>query len=61
MIKGVTQAYLGPIWYHKEPSDVPYFPNQVLGWDFFWPLLKAKPALTGFYGCFDSYSNTFKF
>ena len=26
---------LGPIWYHSEPSDVPYSPNQFLGWDFF--------------------------
>ena len=24
MIKGVTQAHLGPIWHHSEPSDVPY-------------------------------------
>ena len=35
MIKGVTHANLGPIWYHLEPSDVPYSPNQFLGWDFF--------------------------
>ena len=35
MIKGVTLANLGPIWYHSEPSDVPYSPNQFLGWDFF--------------------------
>ena len=28
-------AHLGPIWYHKEPSNVPYSPNQFLGWDFF--------------------------
>ena len=26
---------LGPIWYYSEPSDVPYSPNQFLGWDFF--------------------------
>ena len=31
----VTHAHLGPIWYHSEPSDVPYSPNQFLGWDFF--------------------------
>ena len=30
-----TRAHLGPIWYHSEPSDVPYSPNQFLGWDFF--------------------------
>ena len=35
MIKGVTDAHLGPIWYHSEPSDVPYSTNQFLGWDFF--------------------------
>ena len=26
-IKGVTHALLGLIWYHSEPSDVPYSPN----------------------------------
>ena len=31
----VTHAHLGPIWYHSEPSDVPYSLNQFLGWDFF--------------------------
>ena len=35
MVKGITHAHLGPIWYHSEPSDVPYSPNQFLGWDFF--------------------------
>ena len=35
MIKVVTHAHLGPIWYHSEPSDVHYSPNQFLGWDFF--------------------------
>ena len=35
MIKGVTHAHLGPIWYHSEPSDVPYSPNQFLALDFF--------------------------
>ena len=35
MIKGVTHAHLGPIWYHSESSDVPYSQNQFLGWDFF--------------------------
>ena len=27
--------HLGSIWYHSEPSDIPYSPNQFLGWDFF--------------------------
>ena len=35
MVKGVTHVHLGPIWYHSEPSGVPYSPNQFLGWDFF--------------------------
>ena len=35
MIKGLTHAHLGPIWYYSELSDVPYTPNQFLGWDFF--------------------------
>ena len=32
MIKEVTHAHLGLIWYHSEPSDIPYPPNQFLGW-----------------------------
>ena len=43
MIKGVTHAHLGPIWYHSEPSDVPYSPNQ--SWTFF-AVSYSKPALT---------------
>ena len=39
MIKGDTHANLGQIWYHSEPSDVPYSPNQFLGWDFFLPFI----------------------
>ena len=35
MIKRIIHAYLGPIWYHSEPSEVPYSPNQFLGWNFF--------------------------
>ena len=27
--------HLRSIWYHSEPSDVPYFPNLFLDWDFF--------------------------
>ena len=33
--KAVTHAHLGPIWYHSKPSDVPYSPNQFLGWDLY--------------------------
>ena len=35
MIKRVTHAHLGPIWYYLEPLDVPYSPNQFFGQDFF--------------------------
>ena len=35
MIKEVTHVDLGPIWYHSEPSEVPYSPNQYLDRDFF--------------------------
>ena len=35
MIKGVTPAHLGPIWYNSEPSDVPYSANQFHVQDFF--------------------------
>ncbi len=45
MIKEVTHAHLGLIWYHSEPSNIPYFLNQFLGWDFFLPLLTARFAL----------------
>ena len=27
MIKGSLLLHLGPIWYHSEPSDVPYSQN----------------------------------
>ena len=27
--------HLGSVWYHSEPSDIPYSPNQFLGLDFF--------------------------
>ena len=46
MIKAVTDAHLGPIWYHSELSDVPYSPNQFLGWDFF-AISYSKTALEG--------------
>ena len=36
--------YLGSIWYPSEPSDVPYPPNQFLGWDFF-DISYSKTAL----------------
>jgi hypothetical protein len=27
--------HLGSIWYHSKPLEVPYSPDQFLGWDFF--------------------------
>ena len=35
MIKGVTHTHIGPFWYHSEPSNVPYCPNQLLALNFF--------------------------
>ena len=35
------QDHLGSIWYHSEPSNVPYSPNQFLGLDF----CRSKKAL----------------
>ena len=37
--------HLGSIWYHSEPLEVPYSPNQFLGLDFF-AISYSKPALT---------------
>ena len=45
MIKGVTHAHFGQIWYHSEPADVPYSPNQFLGLDFFYSFLQQTPNL----------------
>ena len=38
-------AHLRLIWYHSEPSDIHYSPNQSLGWDFFFAVSYSKPAL----------------
>ena len=35
MIKAATHFHLEPIWYHSEPSDVPYSQNQFFALDFF--------------------------
>ena len=45
MIKGVTHADLEPIWYHSEPSDVPYSLNQFLGWRGFFVPSYSNTAL----------------
>jgi hypothetical protein len=44
--------HLGSIWYHSEPSDVPYSPNQFLALNFFAAsysktALAAKPFKKG--------------
>ena len=36
--------HLGSTWTHLEPLEVPYSPNQFLGWDFF-AVSYCKPAL----------------
>ena len=41
MIKGGTHAHApGPIWYHSEPADVPFSPNQILALNLFCRLLQ---------------------
>ena len=43
---------LGAIWYQSEPSDIPYSPNQFLGWDFFCRFLQqdgSKIILSSIY------------
>ena len=32
--------HLGSIWYHSKPLQVPYSPNQFLGWDFFCSIIQ---------------------
>ena len=44
--KQLNHAHLGPIWYHSEPSDVPYSPNQFLDWDFFCYFLQQDGSKT---------------
>ena len=39
--------YLGPIWYHSETSDVPYSPNQFLGWNIFCRFLQQDGFRAG--------------
>ena len=36
--------HLGSIWYHSEPSDVPYSPNQFLAVDFFCHFLQQESS-----------------
>ena len=45
MIKGVTHVHVRPIWYHSEPSNVPYSQNQFLSLDFL-AASYSKMALT---------------
>ena len=49
MIKGVTCAHLGSIWHHSDPSDIPYFPNQFLVWDFFCRFLQQDSSRKFFF------------
>ena len=49
MIKGVTLAHLGPIWYHLEPPDILYLGNQFLALDFFCRFLQQHCSKSYFY------------
>ena len=40
-------SHLGSIWYHLEPSDVPFSQNQFLGGDFF-AIYYSKTALRAY-------------
>ena len=51
MIKGVTYVHFGLIWYHSKPFDIPYSPNQFLGWDFFCRFLHFLPLLNKSFKC----------
>ena len=42
-IMGVIDTFR-PIWYHSGPTDVPYSPNQFLGWDFFCRFLQQTSS-----------------
>ena len=44
MIKGVTHAHLGPIWYHK----CPLFPKPVSWFGLFFAVSYSKQALKDF-------------
>ena len=36
--------HLRSIWYHSKPLEVPYSPNQFLGWDFFCHFLQQTSS-----------------
>ena len=44
--------HLGSIWYHSGPLEVPYSPNQFLGWDFFGLFLQETSSSTYCYAPF---------
>ena len=55
---------LGSIWYHSEPSDVPYPPNQFLGWDFFCGFLQkdsSKSLVSKYILCFNHWNSFITF
>ena len=37
-----SHDHLGSVWYHSEPSESPYFPNQQLVRNYFLPFLTAN-------------------
>ena len=38
--------HLGSIWYHSEPHELTYTPNQFLAWDFFCRFLQQNGSST---------------
>ena len=51
-VKGFPHAHLEPIWYHSKHSDIPYSPEQFLGWDIFCRFLHANIILNSNLNCF---------
>ena len=47
MIKGSLMLHLGPIWYHSEPSDVPYSQNLPRPISWFGLFLQHNDSSTG--------------
>ena len=45
-LEALNHARLGPIWHHSEPSNIPYSPNQFLGWDFSCRFLQQDSSST---------------
>ena len=57
-VKRVTYAHLGPIWYHSEPSDIPYSQKQFLDRDFFGTSYSRAALAVFFFVCWHLHKMT---